>query len=690
MIPQVKPKYVLIIASDGLGRVIFMRRRDTKKYSIVAGHIEEGEAPEAAAVREVHEETGLILISLTRIYEQANPLCICYSALCQGTPTISLDPDHEASKCMWVDVRNGIPSNIWNNLAGPDNDTNIVRQLFDKVLNIKKNEELTWLEAGFMDLYKDESKSSVTTEAPATAKIHEKHLPLASTQKAPKKLSVTHKAKESKDKNLLVVHNLNSENLEHAHELGGLAAPSLAIHNKRHPFTHYGEISLVAHPSLVDPKASVPVFNADAYSARHPRPNFEVDKKKLKQLKVELLPHAKKVGEEYPLHDTLEDEIRRHGAREAIEHRSLVPTLQSAFLAEHGYNTPKIMQDVRLGNPLVHEKPVKEFFQQHGADPNFKYGGEYHKKLSAAAKAAGEEFAKKHTDIDPIDFTNTDPETGHMAFNAANNLIKDHYNVGKTEVDKYATQDALDQKVRDLGLENEFNKWAINKVKPVQSTPYIPKPSGRKQPYTMENILKHMTRKVNGSEESGAMFGTGFARAKGAKKFASLDAIKKDQGKLVSAEGMEQYKKELEDKFGKVANKLTPLHYDKNTFKAMDAIVEALGESYKRGGSLKHELARAGFENVPDDVVEELRGYGKDLVNAPSQYWEAKPQRKVDIGEFKGAAVPHNVSPETLDILKHHGINHIEKYNREDPNDRLRAVNKIADAQDLKLSEKSW
>ena len=95
--------------------------------------------------------------------------------------------------------------------------------------------------------------------------------PIIEPPKPPKKLSIAHQPKEATEKNLLVVHNLSQDKLQHAHELGGLAAPSIAIHHKDHPFSSFGDISLVAHPSLVDPERGVPVFNADAYTVRHPK-----------------------------------------------------------------------------------------------------------------------------------------------------------------------------------------------------------------------------------------------------------------------------------------------------------------------------------------------------------------------------------------------------------------------------------
>jgi 8-oxo-dGTP pyrophosphatase MutT (NUDIX family) len=151
-------KCVLTIITDGIGHMIFVKRHDGP-WSVCAGHIEGDEDPEDAARREILEETGLTPEHITRIYESKNPNMTCYSAQCQGTPHGRNDPDNEGEP-QWVDVRNGIPENVWDKLAGPEDETNVVRQLFQKEYKLQKSNQ-TWLEAGFMDLAKAETFEEV-------------------------------------------------------------------------------------------------------------------------------------------------------------------------------------------------------------------------------------------------------------------------------------------------------------------------------------------------------------------------------------------------------------------------------------------------------------------------------------------------------------------------------------------------
>jgi len=157
-----KPKeFSVVIISDGQGKVLFGKRNDNKKWTLAAGGLNPGETPEEGALREMFEETGLRPKKLSFVTTKKTPnnTVHFFSCQCPGEPTTENDPDKECSKLQWVDVRGGVPSNIWNNLHGPKGDENIVRQVYD----LKKSEQV-WLEdCGFLDLSKSENESEVST-----------------------------------------------------------------------------------------------------------------------------------------------------------------------------------------------------------------------------------------------------------------------------------------------------------------------------------------------------------------------------------------------------------------------------------------------------------------------------------------------------------------------------------------------
>lgn len=148
------PEAVVVVATDAYGRVLFGRRADTGKFTLPAGGLNPGEPPADGARRELKEETGLDADSLTplQIIPLPTALIYCFSAHVRGIPHSRNDPDQEVASEDWkfVDVRGGVPQNIWNRLAGPPGNDNLVRQLFD----LKKSERIWNWDCGMMDLRK--------------------------------------------------------------------------------------------------------------------------------------------------------------------------------------------------------------------------------------------------------------------------------------------------------------------------------------------------------------------------------------------------------------------------------------------------------------------------------------------------------------------------------------------------------
>ena len=63
--------------------------------------------------------------------------------------------------------------------------------------------------------------------------------------------------------------------------MGGLPVPSIAITKTDVGFTSFGNISLVAEKSMIDPdRYGVQTFNSDIYSPRYPAINYEIDSRK--------------------------------------------------------------------------------------------------------------------------------------------------------------------------------------------------------------------------------------------------------------------------------------------------------------------------------------------------------------------------------------------------------------------------
>lgn len=102
---------------DDRGRVTIIARHSRSghlEWCLPKGHIEKGETPQQTAVREVHEETGIlgeVVDSIATIdywftgTSQRVHKLVHHFALRQigGELTVEGDPDHEAEDAIWVD-----------------------------------------------------------------------------------------------------------------------------------------------------------------------------------------------------------------------------------------------------------------------------------------------------------------------------------------------------------------------------------------------------------------------------------------------------------------------------------------------------------------------------------------------------------------------------------------------------------
>lgn len=77
---------------------------------------------------------------------------------------------------------------------------------------------------------------------------------------------------------LIVQHNINETALMESDRLGGLPVPSLAVSKVDNPLLGFGDVTLVGNPNMAKPSGSNPVYRADAYTTRRPKPEIEVNK----------------------------------------------------------------------------------------------------------------------------------------------------------------------------------------------------------------------------------------------------------------------------------------------------------------------------------------------------------------------------------------------------------------------------
>lgn len=495
--------------------------------------------------------------------------------------------------------------------------------------------------------------------------------------------------------NLVGTHNLTHANLEHAHNLGGLVAPSLAIAHKDHPVDGFGDISLVASHHLVDP-AQNPVFDADIYSPRHPKAKYDVDRKGLEKFRKFIEPHAKATNTYY---GDVEDDLNEKGTDGILENSKRRASLGHAYLSEKGGLPEMPVRAKRF--PWANAPVMREFVAKHkecchkGA-PQYP-DNEHYEEWSKVRDQAIEQYTAKHV----ADLAAADP-SGNWGADDASEMVEnfkrqadrtphhriheDVTNPSDGSPDHYAFADAINAKTKG---DPEFEAWAKEKTAGLLGKQYLPKyidtsdgPRERRLPYTPDSVLKEMTRKVKGGE--GFFYGLGSVRAMGANRFRDLAHMQSQRHKIVPKEQFEKAKEQNQADYHALEEKLRPYSQFSDYTRSLH---EAIAESYARGKNAHWSLKNNGFTGVPSHLVQEVHDFARKLQDMPTEYFESKPQRVVGINEFQGAAIPHGSPQSTLDILKHHGINHVEMYDKDKPGDRAAAIARIHAAKNLFLGE---
>ena len=733
--PSARPRQPLEVAAVAVvsgPAMLWGQRLDDDAWTTPAGHLEPNEDPTVGAARELWEEAGIRarpadLRSLgARRSGKYLVHCFRLDLPEQVAATSDHDPDEEVGEWRWAALEDGkLPAEIAGNLHVPA-DRNALLQAMGlakaeagcvrPLVTYRAGEEEATVRPhpagrGLQVVWSDGSGELGRTEALSKAEMQlavgqwltkadgdspatPSAIPTPTPTKKPRAPRTPKAPKPEPEKNLVVQHNISERGLANAHKIGGLPAPSLAVAHKDHPLTGFGEVSLVAHPSLVDPKAKVPLFDADIYSPRYPRAKRHVNERAAKQLERELAPHLQETNpvgyRSLDAHDVARDLEREQPEDFADKRHGAVAALGLAYLRSKG-------EKVEQPPVAMREVPGHFMWSKHlqglediAPNPYKEYDPVARKRVAESANQAIEKYMREKVQngLSPEraqkQIMHTKEAAGlgeirdgnyvpydELHSNEAHDILHDFHRTGKMEPTQKPEQAMADHVLGRVREDPGFKQYLRQKLGPLQGDEYIEVgESRRKQPHTLENVLKVLTRKVRGGEES-SFGGLGQARSAGAQQFRSLDQAKAAGHRLVSHQDMEAAKKQNEADFSDLVGKLSahhPVYGSSNRFGAYDNVASVV-QDLLRLKSADRALAENGYKpgSVPD---------------------EAKPQRAVGLREFRGAAVPHDASPETLETLRHHGLR-VEPYKRGDEEDRKRAIQKLTREQDLMLSELS-
>jgi hypothetical protein len=191
---------------------------------------------------------------------------------------------------------------------------------------------------------------------------------------------------------------------------------------------------------------------------------------------------------------------------------------------------------------------------------------------------------------------------------------------------------------------------------------YTPSGNRRYAPVTLENVVKEMK---GGASTEGWNYGVGNVRALVTPKFKNLTEIKGSRDKILSESDFTPIKEKFNDAYFDLTKRLKEVNPQ---FDADNAILD-IAET--RSYSILDDY----YKDAPKNLKADISAYLDSLKSMPTGYFEIKPQRAVDIGEFKGAIVPKDLSPQAKGILESSGIKDIYEYAT--PEERASLFNKF-------------
>ena len=234
-------------------------------------------------------------------------------------------------------------------------------------------------------------------------------------------------------------------------------------------------------------------------------------------------------------------------------------------------------------------------------------------------------------------------------------------------VDSFRTENAMRQQMEKAALSDKYQEHVDALVGELVEGERIFQGytnSGRRRYilHTLENVVKILKKELRGGE--GFNYGAGSLRAKFTPQFRTIEQIRKAKGRLVSKADFEKVSDEIDKELLNIASAISP-----------DIRIETamwiLEDAPKMGA--KRSAAEAGY-NISDETEARINEFLEKLKNLPTQYFEAKILRAVQLSEFSGAVVPDGTDKKVLDALKAAGITDIRTYKKGDETARARAV----------------
>jgi hypothetical protein len=183
---------------------------------------------------------------------------------------------------------------------------------------------------------------------------------------------------------------------------------------------------------------------------------------------------------------------------------------------------------------------------------------------------------------------------------------------------------------------------------------------------TLPNIVKKMRSVEKEQGDVGIdSFGGGNLRSKVGKRFKSFSEIKGERDKIISTEEFDILREKSDQKiidFQKSVEDYIADNFPSSSGYRNYNTIEGLSEDLITGRSFKDWFPHS----VPDQLKTKAQELRTELREMPTEYFEIKPKRGVELSEFEGAIIPKDVSKKVKPLLKKAGIRKILEYGSEE------------------------
>lgn len=531
-----------------------------------------------------------------------------------------------------------------------------------------------------------------------------------------RRFSLTRSTEEAGD--LIAVHNVTEDKLDKILSADGMPMPSIAVAKADIGHSDFGNISLVFGSETVDPKANRnnKVYSADVWTPTFPSTEYEANQATETRVKDLYTSIKSKYGSDvakalYPYYTNLSSELdSKGGAKGIISSLSNDTKMMNVFLADIGETPVKnVVKETstemnantrEMGQYLI-DTLGKEFVNE--ANP---VNGE-------TAISARNRFLESHEqelrNILQRYYENNglDEETAKTVVDAtrkgelmsqlvkpARSILSGNTTTTSTTIDYEATNekilDTVDKKQYKEWLNNLFGDAVKNEGIRNGKDPFTPSGNRRSfsathYPVTLDNIVKAMRGSENVKGATTMTENAKAIRSASAEEYKSIDAIHKNEGRL-----QKMSESEITAQWDAFDNRLYAII--DSLMDSVPTIDNRLIESRRIGqviieasrnptesnirSTLEKYSGKGAWYKFTDQTVTDIQSLVNDIREAPTNIFEAKPERVVGLDEVKYAVVPDDLSKDTVRAIADKGIE-VRTYESGNEESRLETLNKL-------------